>query len=218
MISATIANLRAHDLLRVSPGGVSALCGAAGFSSLPLEDFPFVVVRRAAQKDGLVPVGIRGMERHERRAAWLHPAHIIARFTPESIRPAGLLPDLPAFRALRELERRWEDARMPWGPSGSMGFELVSGCHAVHGGSDLDLVVRAATPLPPDCLHMLARAGEDLSCAIDIQVETPSGAFSPKEYMTAPARCLLRTVEGARLVNDPWRGRWRGQSTLEKHE
>ena len=214
MISAAIANLRAHDLLRVSPRGVSALCGAAGFSSLPLEDFPFVVMRRAAQKDGLVPIGIRGMERHERQAAWLDPAHIIARFKPESIKPVGLLPDLPAFLALLELERRWEDAGMAWGPSGSMGFELVSGCHSVHRESDLDLVIRAATPLPPDSLHMLAHAGEDLPCAIDIQVETPNGAFSPKEYMTAPARCLLRTVEGARLVNDPWQA----QSPLAKHE
>lgn len=208
------ANLLAHDLLKVNSAGVSALCRAADFSSLPLKDFPFVVVRRVPQMDGLIPVGLRGMERHERYAVWLDPRHIVARVTPECIEPpCPPLPGRPALKAFLELRQRWRDANLTWGPGGSLGFELVSGCPVVRETSDLDLVVRAALPLSPDCLRMLACAGDDLPCAIDVQVETLHGAFSPKEYIGASARCLLRTIHGPRLVEDPWMPR----TNLEQH-
>lgn len=199
-----IANVLAHDLLRVNSAGVSVLSKVAKFSSLPLEDFPFVVVRRARQKDGLVPVGIRGMKRHERCAAWLNPTHIVARVRPESIEPYTIRPDISAIQAFFELKRQWRDAKLMWGPCGSVGFEFVSGCHVVGGESDLDLVIRAPLSLSTDCLRMLATVGNDLPCAVDIQVETPLGAFSAKEYMGPSNRCLLRTSHGPRLVENPW--------------
>lgn len=199
-----IPDFLTHDLLRVTSAGVFALCEVAHSSSLPLADSPFVVVRRAAAKHGLIPVGIRGMERHERYAAWLDPKHILARVTPESVAPSAPHRDLPAFEAFLELRRQWRDAKLKWGPGGSLGFELVSGCRVVRAESDLDLVIRAAKPLSPDCLRMLAQLGNDLPCAVDVQVETLQGAFSPKEYMGASTRCLLRTIHGPRLVEDPW--------------
>ena len=208
-----IANLLVHDLLKINSAGVSDLCGAASFSSIPLKDFPFVVVRRSPQKDDLIPVGIRGMERHERCAAWLDPKHIVARVTPECIEPCPLLPDRPAFKAFLELKQQWRGTNLMWGPGGSLGFELVSGCHVVREKSDLDLVVRADLRLSPTCLRMLARLGDDLSCAVDVLVETLHGAFSPKEYMGTSARCLLRTIHGPRLVEDPWMPR----TNLEQH-
>ncbi len=194
----------AHDLLRVNPAGVCALHAVAQFSSLPLEDFPYVVVRRAPAEHGLIPVGIRGMERHERCAAWLDPRYVLARVTPESIEPSAPLRDLPAFQAFLELKRQWRDAKLTWGPGGSLGFELVSGCRVVREGSDLDVVVRAPKPLSRDCLRMLGQLDNDLRWAIDVQVETLHGAFSPKEYASASTRCLLRTIHGPRLVEDPW--------------
>ena len=207
------ANLIVHDLLKVNSAGVTALCGAANFSSLPLKYFPFVVVRRAPQKDDLIPVGIRGMERHERCAAWLDPKHIVARVTPECIEPCPFLPDRPAFKAFLKLKQQWRDVNLMWGPGGSLGFELVSGCQVVREKSDLDLVVRANSRLSPDCLRTLARLGDDMPCAVDVQVETLHGAFSPAEYMRGSARCLLRTIHGPRLVEDPWMPR----TNLEQH-
>ena len=144
------------------------------------------------------------MERHERWAAWLDPKHIVARVAPECIEPCPSFTDSPAFKAFVKLKQQWRDADLIWGPGGSRGFELVSGCHVVRDKSDLDIVVRADLRLTPDCLRMLARLGDDLPCAIDVLVETLHGAFSPKEDMGASARCLLRTIYGPRLVEDPW--------------
>jgi phosphoribosyl-dephospho-CoA transferase len=199
-----IENLRAHDLLRINTAGISALTDTSRLASVPLKEFPFVVVRRMQQKQGLVPIGIRGKERHERYAAWLDPQYIVTRVAPESIKPHASLSPLAAFGSLLELQGRWREVKLAWGPGGSIGFELVSGCPVVHERSDLDLIVRAPTPLSSDCLRMLAEADNDLPCAIDIQVETPYGAFSLKEYVGASARCLLRTIHGPQLVADPW--------------
>ena len=193
-----------HDLLQVDSDGVDALCSVVHFASLPLKDFPFVVVRRATQKDGLLPVGIRGMERHERCAAWLDPRYVLARVTPESIEPSARVRDLPAFQAFLELKRHWRDAKLAWGPGGSVAFELVSGCRVVREASDLDIVIRTAEPLSMDRLRILARLDNNLPCAVDVQVETLHGAFSPKEYVASSTRCMLRTVHGPRLVEDPW--------------
>ena len=193
-----------HDLLRVSPAGVCTLPAIGQFSSLPLQDFPFVVVRRAPLEGGLIPVGIRGMQRHERRAAWLEPRYVLARIMPESIQPSAPLRDLPAMRAFLKLKRQWRDLNLTWGPGGSLGFELVSGCPVVREESDLDVVIRAPKSLPRDSLLMLGTLDSNLPWAIDIQVETLHGAFSPKEYANATNRFLLRTIHGPRLVEDPW--------------
>ena len=199
-----IENLRAHDLLRINAAGISALSRIATFSSVPLKDFPFVVVRRIRQKEGLVPVGIRGRERHERCASWINALHILERIAPESIEPPTTLPSLPAFDSLLELKRRWRDMKLTWGPGGSVAFELVSGCNVVHNKSDLDLVIRSATPLPTDLLQALVDVENQLPCAIDVQIETPHGSFAAREYMSASLRCLLRTIHGPRLVVNPW--------------
>jgi phosphoribosyl-dephospho-CoA transferase len=197
-------DIKAHDLLKIHPAGVLALSAAGGFFSVPLKDFPFVVVRRAEQKDGLIPVGIRGRERHERSAAWLNPLHVAARVPPESIALHTPLPPLPAFESITKLELLWRKMKMTWGVTGSVGFELASGCKVVHERSDLDLVIRAATPLALDFLRGLMKIEQDLPCKIDVQVETPYGAFAAKEYLRTPAQCLLRTIYGPRLVIDPW--------------
>jgi phosphoribosyl-dephospho-CoA transferase len=199
-----IKNFRAHDLLRINSDGVSALSRIATFSSLPLKDFPFVVVRRIRQTEDLIPVGIRGRERHERCASWINAHHILERIAPESIEPLTPLPPLPAFDALLELKRRWRDMKLAWGPGGSVAFELVSACNVVHDKSDLDLMIRSAIPLSPDLLHALVEVENYLPCAIDMQIETPYGSFAAREYVSASLQCLLRTIDGPRLVANPW--------------
>jgi phosphoribosyl-dephospho-CoA transferase len=199
-----IESPNAHDLLRIDPEGASALSRGAVFSSVPLDDFPFVVVRRSRQNAGLIPIGIRGRERHERSAAWIAPQHVIERISPESIEARLPLPSLPAFDSYVELKRLWRGLDLPWGPGGSVGFQLVSGCSVVHDKSDLDIVVRSAKQLTPELLRALVGVDEQFFCPVDIQVETPHGAFAIREYVNSPSRCLLRTVDGPRLVADPW--------------
>ena len=195
---------RAHDLLQISPVGVRSLAESAPFAGGVLERSPFVVVRRARRKGNLLPIGIRGQERHERCEGWLHPEHILRRVAPESIQTYPLRSQLPAFAALVSLRRSWRDQNLVWGPTGSVGFELVSGWPSVHERSDLDLVIRAGTPLPSTFLHRLAAVESDLPCAVDIQIETPLGSFSPREYRGASTRVLLRTIDGPKLAVCPW--------------
>ena len=66
--------MRAHDLLWLCPGA-----GADG-ASLPdwVEPAWPVVVRRAPPvAQGLIPVGLRGRTRNQRRAAWVAPAQVL---------------------------------------------------------------------------------------------------------------------------------------------
>ena len=197
-------NFLVHDLLKLTPDGVARLNGLARPSSIPLTSFPFVVVRRAEPKGDMIPIGIRGRERWERSAGWVSRNHVATRIAPEAIVMHTARPHLPAFAALCIIRQRLSGSQLTWGPTGSTGFELVSRAHVVHAGSDLDIMIRASKPLAADTLQMLYRAAQDLPCAVDLQIETPHGAFTLREYLDSPGQYLLRTMQGARLVASPW--------------
>lgn len=197
-------NLLPHDLLQLTPDGVAELNELAHLSSIPLVSFPFVVVRRAAANGNMIPIGVRGRERWERYAGWVSRSHVAARIAPEVIATHATRPGVPAFAALYAMRRRLGGLRLTWGPIGSTGFELVSRAVVVRAGSDLDLMVRAPEPLADVTLQMLSHAAHDLPCAVDLQIETPHGAFTLSEYLDSPRQCLLRTIHGARLVASPW--------------
>jgi phosphoribosyl-dephospho-CoA transferase len=50
---------------------------------------------------------------------------------------------------------------------------------------------------------LLARLSS-LPVRVDIQVETPFGAFALLEYVRETSCVMLRTPDGPRLVRDPW--------------
>jgi phosphoribosyl-dephospho-CoA transferase len=93
---------------------------------------------------------------------------------------------------------------LAWGPTGSIGFELATGVAVAGPASDLDVVVRAPEP------WFLAQARElvadlaRLPVRVDTQLDTPTGAVVLGEYARG-GRVLLRTPDGPKLVNDPWR-------------
>lgn len=203
-----------HALLRIAPAGV--LVPAAGVSpwTLPawaevaLVSAPWVVVRRARSRDGLIPVGVRGRRRAERLAAWLHPDAVLECLTPPELaaRSAcsarrGRAPALAALEAVAVLMRRHE---LIWGPCGSVGFELASGVATVTAESDLDLVVEARTALPrATAVELRARLAE-LPVRADVLLEGPQGAVSLEEYARGRVPLLVRTADGPRFVRDPW--------------
>jgi phosphoribosyl-dephospho-CoA transferase len=94
---------------------------------------------------------------------------------------------------------------LPWGPGGSIGFELATGCHVASPASDLDVVIDSQTRLTVDAARALLEAAKDLPASADIRVETPVCGFSLVEYADrCPAPILLRVPSGAVLGIDPW--------------
>src|SRR3984957_2249346 len=111
---------------------------------------PWVVARRGRILDGLIPVGVRGSQRHERCAGFTRLSEVLETRRPDQLRL--LLADdsrraLQAFRSLSYLESHLIGLPMIWGPGGSVGYELASGVAAVRDSSDLDLILFAPKKL-----------------------------------------------------------------------
>jgi phosphoribosyl-dephospho-CoA transferase len=113
---------------------------------------------------------------------------------------------VPALQSLELLQARWVDFDCPWGPGGSVGFELATGSKVAKAGSDLDIVIRAAKPITLEKAKFLCAQATDLPAIVDIRVETPVCGFSLKEYAREDRKkILLRMPNGAVLGSDPWR-------------
>ncbi|AVJ19162.1 malonate decarboxylase holo-ACP synthase [Serratia sp. JUb9] len=198
--------IRPHDLLWTESVEALIFPGASPtwVARQQLRDLP-LVVRRDMPRDGAVPVGIRGETRAQRAAAWLPPAAVRRRVTPESL-VAGLsaaspFAALPPVRALRELAAQpW---RWAWGVTGSCGYALATGLPVMHPDSDLDLTVRCPQPVGRAALHALAQRLRTLPCRVDLQVETPYGGFALNEWLR-DGRVLLKTNGGPYLTDAPW--------------
>lgn len=198
------AQYRPHDLLwGLTPDGLppEAPAWAVEFVQAGLP----VVVRRAAPKADRIPVGLRGTTRAERLAAWLEPAAVRRQLSPEALRVSSDCRDLPVFSSLAAIEPLLDDLGLPWGPTGAAGYELASGWPALHAGSDLDLLIRCATPLSRDQARALLTSlqGQAL-CRLDILLETPLGGVALADWAGDASRVLLKTTAGPRLVGDPW--------------
>lgn len=196
---------RAHDLLWLKEaealqGDLPAWVAQQWQPQLP------VVVRRDTHPQGLIAVGIRGLRREQRAAAWLPAAAVTRCVTPESLATLSALlaspfrsqPPLQAAIALAQQQWPW-----PWGITGSTGYALATGVPALHSSSDLDLLIRASQPLSPQALAPWQQQVMRLPCRADTQVETPGGAFALNEWLR-DGRALLKTRRGPRLVSDPW--------------
>lgn len=213
------APLRTHTLLCIS--GANALhCEGAvpQWVEVQLRRAPWVVVRRERPRNNLIPVGVRGEERAQRFAAWLAESEVLKYVGPLLLAArrgwarsprSSLVPALAALDAVEQIMRSVGLARC-WGPAGSVGFELASAVATAGPESDLDLIVQAEEPLPPAraaALHaQLAQLAHlaRLPTRADTLLETPAGAVALEEYARGHAPLLLRTSDGARLVQDPW--------------
>jgi phosphoribosyl-dephospho-CoA transferase len=202
-----------HALLRVAD--LDALTWEAHrpqWASAALQFAPWAVVRRAAPRLEVWPVGVRGGQRQQRCAAWLPDRAIQDCITPQMLvakrawrqRPsATLTPAVGALDEVAEILVAHGFAGL-WGPSGSVGFELASGVLSTTPGSDLDLVLKADEPVArTDAIRLHADLSK-LPVRIDLLLETPYGAMALAEYAKDAGATLMRCAQGPRLVRDPW--------------
>jgi phosphoribosyl-dephospho-CoA transferase len=179
---------RAHWLLRVA--GAQALqeaMDAPGWVEESLKEAPWVVVRRAHGRDGLIPVGVRGApgRREQRYAAWIREDAVLECKTPQML--AKGLPRLAPI--MEEL-----GLATCWGPGGGVGFELASGLKATTATSDLDIVIEIAQMDRETARKLLARLPDE----VDVVLETAAGGIVLADYANNSSY-VVRTKEGPRL-------------------
>ena len=204
---------RPHYLLAVDPKQL--IESIYKYSSVPewieeqIRTTPFVVVRRGLATGQEIPIGVRGKERNQRWAASCNPALVKSITTPWQLltRPISTsrANATPALRTLDLLKERWMDLDHPWGPGGSIGFELATGTHVVKPESDLDIVIYAERHITADEAKSVCARAMDLPATVDIRVETPVFGFSLREFASqSPAAILLRAPSGVILGRNPW--------------
>jgi phosphoribosyl-dephospho-CoA transferase len=204
-----VGTLQVHDLilLRTESAVISTQSDPA-CPYLNPNQRPWVVVRRGRIADGLIPVGVRGAQRHERCARFTRLSDVAEALRPDQLRlrlAEDLRRSLPAFRTLSYLESHLVGLDMSWGPGGSVGYELASGIPTVRTHSDLDLILFAPSKLDIVEAQDLWRMISSAPGKVDALVETPCCGFSLEEFATTSHReILLRTNEGRVLGSNPW--------------
>jgi phosphoribosyl-dephospho-CoA transferase len=200
-----------HDLLRLRR--LPAFDGEPEWVRAAFANAPFAVVRRAPAAPGFIAIGVRGTERAQRYGTWAETADVKAAIAPEDLAISmpldaerRALPAFALYAALREHARSLD--AFAWGPTGSAGFELVSGLPTVSTTSDLDLLIRTPQTLSREravqMLHELATHAQQAGIRIDVQLETPAGGVALVEWAAEKARVMARHAQGPRLVADPW--------------
>jgi phosphoribosyl-dephospho-CoA transferase len=203
-------SVRTHDLLEIDANRfIAAQTAAPQWVEENLRKSPFVVVRRDRANGEQIPVGVRGADRSQRWATFCHPKFVKSIVTPPQLlrRTVAISRSdlMPAFRAFTILEDRWMDFNRPWGPGGSVGFELATNTQVVKPESDLDIVLYAERRMTAQEAKSLCDRAMDLPAVVDIRVETPACGFSLIEYaQTESSSILLRTPSGHLLGDDPW--------------
>ena len=197
-----------HDLIRIHTGSVSPACVAKpDWVEQSLESAPWVVVRRAQTTGGRIPVGVRGNERNQRWAGFIQQEQVERVVAPEALRSKEVPRSrwyLPAVRALMTLEESLSGFGLPWGPGGSVGFELASGRPTIGFASDLDLIVRSPEPLEKTVAVELLEVASRAPGRVDVRIETPVGGFTLEEYCrSSTGSFLIRTSTGSLLLQDP---------------
>lgn len=166
-----------------------------------------VVVRRDYAANGSIPVGVRGLLRSQRAAAWITPEHLVRTVSPSMLveQPEYLMQfghsELAPIHLLLQLQNHSWPWR--WGVTGSCGFSLATGQLHIKPTSDLDLLFwMPERPTPAQFMPFLAWC-ETANCRVDIQLETPRGGCALLEWFKG-GQVMLKTNTGPVLVSDPW--------------
>ena len=214
-----------HDLLQIDAHALTAdSVSRPQWVTETLICCPWVVVRRGQAPAGQISVGVRGAARSERWAGCCSKTPIKKIVRPEELlaiaRSSSTHIDrTPALKALREVIESWRDLSLPWGPTGSVGFELATGHPVTTEASDLDLAVRATNRIDTERALFLWDRLAGLQVKVDVRVETPICGFSLDEYAHASsARILLRYPDRLRLGDDPWLLMTAGQSNVHSSD
>jgi phosphoribosyl-dephospho-CoA transferase len=200
-------DLQVHDLLQIDPD--SLLGGTTpSWVNQALISCPWVVVRRARAAAGEIAVGVRGDTRSQRWGGFLSKDLIGKVVRPADlllVEQSSILRLTPAMKVLQQVIDRWRDLTLPWGPTGSVGFELATGSPVTSDASDLDIAIRAPARITVERARALWQGVVGLPTRVDIRVETPQCGFSLQEYAcTSSTRILLHYPDGKRLGDDPW--------------
>src|SRR5690625_557512 len=121
--------IKAHDLIQIrSDNDLIYHTTEPDWVDGSIKRAPFVVVRRAHSEGNCIPIGIRGINRDERYAAFVNVNDIVDIYTPEKIVQARdwIHCDKKIFTYLEQIETLMDGKNIDWGPVGSVGFELVS--------------------------------------------------------------------------------------------
>lgn len=200
------STFRTHDI--IGPAKPDSVFAEKADEQAALEDClrfaPYAVVRRCQPRDGLVPLGVRGPQRHQRYAAWIKSEEVFLARRPEELRLMAGSYAFPALRALALLQERWAALPYTWGPTGSVGFALATGAPSVTLTSDLDILLRASHPMTKMHAVELFTDTLFLPARVDVQVETPVGSFALEEFAKPQGVVLLRTSVGSLLTETPW--------------
>ena len=204
-----VGALQVHDLILLSTEStVTSTEGVPACPYLNPNQRPWVVVRRGRISDGLIPVGVRGSQRHERCAGFIRLSEVLEIRRPDRLRlllASDSRRAVQAFRTLSYLESRLVGLDMSWGPGGSVGYELASGIPAVRADSDLDFIPFAPRKLDITEALDLWRVISSAPGKVDALIETPCCGFSLEEFVTTSHRkILLRTSDGRVLGSNPW--------------
>jgi phosphoribosyl-dephospho-CoA transferase len=202
-----------HDLIRLrEPISLTVDAPVPAWVEPALLRAPWVVVRRGYFRDGLIPVGVRGVARQQRFAAVLAVAEIADRMSPEELTDSRYVIErkrkdaAPALAALTRVAPILASRGHRWGPGGSVAFEIATGVATATSSSDLDLILRQEHRLGLDeAIDLRAVLAEAAAPArVDVLLETPRGGVSLADLAAMPARVLVRTPDGVELSADPW--------------
>jgi phosphoribosyl-dephospho-CoA transferase len=169
---------RPHDILKVF--GLDSYLPAAVplWIKTALHGSSWVVVLGPALSQGYC-VGVRGPNRLQRYTL-IAPDHcVVDMIVPEDVAGVRAWPtrDLPALQSLREVRAPLNHLGLPWGPIGSVGFELATGLAAASPDSDLDLIIRVPDFQPGTVERLLSLQNNqfgNLPARVDCQVESPA--------------------------------------------
>jgi phosphoribosyl-dephospho-CoA transferase len=177
---------RPHDLLRVFELDTYLPADTAWWVKSALHGSSWVVTLGPAPKSEGHRVGVRGPDRSQRYTL-VAPGDCVAdMIVPEDVAGVRASPtrDLPALQSLREVRAPLNHLGLPWGPIGSVGFELATGLAATSRDSDLDLIIRVPDfePAIVDRLWSLHNNhSRHLSARVDCLVEGPVGTIALTE-------------------------------------
>lgn len=200
-----MSTFRPHDLLWLADRSALEGAGEEWVAGQWRPALP-VVVRRDVEREGRIPVGIRGMRREQRAAGWANAAGVKRVVSPEALAsreallhsPFVSMP--PVQSAIQLAGRQWP---WVWGITGSVGYALATEVPVLHAESDLDLLIRCPEPQEMETLVEWQALTARLLCRADTQIETPYGGFALAEWLRE-GRVLLKTSRGPVLTSNPW--------------
>lgn len=198
-----------HDLLKISSINDLITDGLPKWVEDIFPDSLTAVVRRSEIVSDKIPVGIRGIKREQRFAAFVLDSNIEEVITPYQLvsekswqNVSDERKNLPAIKALPAVAKILQEYK--WGISGSVGFELATGTNSAKMTSDLDLVWKPNSPISREGAKNLLAKLNQFGVHADLQVIQGNNGFSLEEYSQSKSTILMKTLSNPILVKDPW--------------